>query len=145
MCWQADRVYFCDWTAPRTARGFCTDHLTSALGHGADAQPVIDDTVAVVSELVSNAVQAGCSTTEVMVALHRDHIRVTVSDNGAGEPELQHPSAEEEHGRGLHVVAHLASSWGVTHLGDEKQVWAVLAVPAPLTEMIDCAVPTRVL
>jgi hypothetical protein len=138
MCWQADRVYFCDWTAPHTARGFCTDHLTAAFGYGAEAQPAIDDTVTVVSELITNAVQSGCASTELRLDVHRDHVRVAVTDDSPGEPRLLNPGPSEERGRGLRLVDELSSSWGVTPLDHGKQVWAVVAATAPLLDGIEC-------
>lgn len=144
MCWVGRRVYFCDWGAPRQARGFCTDHLTAALGHSVDAQRVVDDAKLIVSELMTNAVNAGASTSQLDVRLHRDHLRVLVQDDAAGEPQPQPTtSARAGAGRGLQVVAHLADSWGVSYLSDAKQVWAVLDVAPELTRSVECSLPPK--
>jgi anti-sigma regulatory factor (Ser/Thr protein kinase) len=142
MCWQDHRTLFCDWGAPRLARGFCTDHLLEVLGHGGDAQDCIADVALVVSELVTNAVNAECNAVDVNVALHRDHVQVGVYDSGLGLPAMMDPESGDPHGRGLRIVDELARSWGVLPEGNGKQVWAVLAVPRELTIGMPCTVST---
>jgi anti-sigma regulatory factor (Ser/Thr protein kinase) len=139
MCKLGHRTYYCDWAAPGQARGFCTDQVTSVLGHGSVAQVVIDDVNLVVSELVTNAVRAGCSEVGLDLEVHRDRVRLTVADQAPGIPELQHPAPSDEHGRGLQLVADLSASWGVSYpqMGG-KQVWADLAVPVELTLGLVC-------
>jgi hypothetical protein len=46
-------------------------------------------------------------------------------------PDLQEPGVSEFGGRGLHIVAALADSWGVDRLEDGcKAVWAELRTPS---------------
>jgi hypothetical protein len=57
-------------------------------------------------------------------------LEVLVSDGGgATRPHPAHPSLSSIGGRGLTIVEHLCSSWGVR--GDERgtTVWAVLPAP----------------
>jgi hypothetical protein len=57
-----------------------------------------------------------------------EHIlRIEVIDAGRGSPELQRPSANSEHGRGLLLVSAMCAAWGVDTLHDgRKMVWAEL-------------------
>jgi anti-sigma regulatory factor (Ser/Thr protein kinase) len=138
MCKLGDRTYYCDWAAPAQARGFCTDEVTSVLGYGTRAQSVIDLNL-VVSELLTNAVRAGCSELDLDLQVHRNRIRVTVADQAPGLPEVQHPDSSEEHGRGPQLVTQLSSNWGISYVDPPgKQVWADLAVPVELTEDLIC-------
>ncbi|MGP3952287.1 ATP-binding protein [Streptomyces sp. 7N604] len=56
-----------------------------------------------------------------------DGVRIEVHDAADMWPEKQAPDADAEHGRGLALVAALASRWGVNErVGVGKSVWAVL-------------------
>jgi signal transduction histidine kinase len=142
MCWQAERVLFCDWAAPRQARGFCTDHLIAVLGYGVEADETITAATQIVSELVTNAVNSDCTSADIQIALHRDHVRIAVADNAAGLPVQLDPDADDPHGRGLIIVDRLARSWGTLPRADGKSVWAVISVPPQLTTGMSCTVST---
>ncbi|MEU8351232.1 MULTISPECIES: ATP-binding protein [unclassified Streptomyces] len=95
------------------------------------AQDDIDRILLVVSELATNAVQHGCVSGrcfETALVSASDHCRVEVSDFSPRRPEAQSATAEDEHGRGLRLVAALAEQ-----VGHEKRkpvgktVWARLA------------------
>jgi anti-sigma regulatory factor (Ser/Thr protein kinase) len=137
MCWEGSRTFNCDPSAARLGRGFCADHLGSVLDISAASEP-IEDAELVISELVTNAVNAGCADTQLRINLHRDHIRIYVADNGPGWPQIQRPDPEERHGRGLHIVETIADKWGVEATATGKQVWADVAIPATLTDGLDC-------
>lgn len=85
-----------------------------ALGCGAspDEALVIE---LLASELVTNAVVHGPERGHVAVrtAFRDGAFSVAVTDDGAGTPVLRDPDPTELSGRGLHVVANLASAWGV--------------------------------
>jgi anti-sigma regulatory factor (Ser/Thr protein kinase) len=132
--------YFSDWNAPKQARGFCTDHLTDALGYGHAAQAVIDDTNLVVSELITNAVSAGGSELQFELDVHHGRLRVTVRDHAPGSPQPRDAKPTDEGGRGLQLVAQLSTSWGVEYPGEGKKVWAEIAVPCELTTALLCAI-----
>lgn len=44
-------------------------------------------------------------------------------------PRPRGPDPDDEHGRGLQLVAALAAGWGVRHDGRHKIVWASLDLP----------------
>lgn len=91
----------------------------------------------VVSELVTNAVQASAMLTDpvpaaVQMWLLRDvsRVLVEVADLVAGQPAAGHPDDSDVHGRGLMIVGAVSDDWGTYALpAGGKVVWASLAAP----------------
>ncbi|MDT0612442.1 SpoIIE family protein phosphatase [Streptomyces lancefieldiae] len=118
----AVRAALADWAAlglPGTAR--LTEHL-------------IADALAVVSELVTNAVvhagtdvEVGCRLEEtgalVVEATDYHPSRAPRDDGDDGTPH-----ETPEYGRGLRLVAALSEEWGITYRPGTKTVWARLPV-----------------
>jgi transcriptional regulator with XRE-family HTH domain/anti-sigma regulatory factor (Ser/Thr protein kinase) len=102
----------------REARQFLTGIL--------DGGPATDDAVLCLSEIVSNAClhsdshEPGGKYT-VRVQLNDGTLKVEVSDSGG--PWTWHDYPDEQHGRGLLIVAQLAQAWGRT--GDAASGWTV--------------------
>src|SRR5579875_1581940 len=71
-----------------------------------------DDAELVVSELVTNATLHGEPPIRVTV-LAGDRVRVEVADEGRSAPIVLRRNTEAMTGRGLAMVAALASAWGV--------------------------------
>lgn len=91
-----------------------------AVAHLADAA------VAIVSELVSNAIEHARCGCDLRLELREGQVlRIEVFDSGRGDPELRQQGIQSERGRGLYVVSALSTSWGVQSIeGDGKVVWA---------------------
>ncbi|MFE1171081.1 ATP-binding protein [Streptomyces sp. NPDC058773] len=104
-----------------------------------------DDTVLVVSELVSNALRHGFPPAgpgdegtpapvpfcNAWLALTRQETTVlcAVSDAGPGAPVIRPQSVLAESGRGLHIVDLLSDSWGWTPPDRSgKTVWASMSM-----------------
>ena len=122
------------------ARHFVRDRLVEW-----DADELIDDTLLAISELVTNAILHARSTIEVRLDLGEDRLRVEVQDRSArpvlldsvvagvvdeplgagvdGRPEIPSLDDETSTGRGLFIVASVASALGehLDHAG--KTVW----------------------
>jgi anti-sigma regulatory factor (Ser/Thr protein kinase) len=115
-----DRVKLTSEThAPRAARRFVDETLRR--WECSDALETIE---LLVSELVTNAVVHARSEPEVAVILHRDVIRVEVTDASPAQPERRSPDVYEPSGRGLGLVEKLAMAWGVDAAdGGGKVVW----------------------
>ena len=79
------------------------------------------------SELIANATQAGASTVSIAVAFSDDALELSVTDDGQGMPVLRSTKPDDEHGRGLQIIAGLSEDWGVRSFGPRKTVWATLA------------------
>ncbi len=92
----------------------------------------------VMSELVTNAVNAGCSKVEVTVEIHRDRVRISTKDDALGDPIPVTAGPRDEHGRGLVIVEHVSQAWGVSPEVTGKLIWADLAIPADLAITVNC-------
>jgi anti-sigma regulatory factor (Ser/Thr protein kinase) len=82
----------------------------------------------IVSELVANAVLHAGTTVELSVALRGQAIQVSVRDGSPDSVQPGRPGQSAEGGRGLLVVASLATDWGCLRTRDGKVVWA--SIPA---------------
>lgn len=133
------RYGWSDVTVPAAARAHCDSQLTSLLPDAAGRRALADTASLVVSELVTNAVAAGSSRLEVILGVHRDHIRLAVGDDAAGLPTLRGTTPTDPSGRGLAIVAALSRSWGVERSELGKHVWALLPIAAALAPMVPCS------
>ena len=102
--------------------------VSSALdGSGAN----VDDATLLASELCTNAVVHGHSVFSVTVDLFEGRVRVGVIDRSAEEPRRRRYSSTSGTGRGIAMVADLASAWGVEHVEGGKCVWFELPIDEP--------------
>lgn len=116
------RQFPCELAAPATARRFVEQTLSR---HGCQALLVHDAALAV-TEMATNAVVHGRSAFSVAVEVTDEVVRIEVRDSGpmltvAGE---RGPLASS--GRGLRLVAAVATQWGVETAADGKMLWAEL-------------------
>jgi anti-sigma regulatory factor (Ser/Thr protein kinase) len=112
------------------ARGRIATELREAGLHPA----AVSDAALVTSELLSNAILHARPLPEACIRvswlLTATTVEVIVSDGGsATRPRASRPSLSSIGGRGLGIVEHLCTSWGVR--ADERgtTVWAVLPAP----------------
>ena len=103
-------------------------------GDGLDAPELIDDVVLLASELCENAVLHAGTAFELAVVADDDEVTVAVTDRGPGSLELhlaeprQRYGRAATHGRGLSLVARLATTWGTRHEADGRHtVWFAFA------------------
>jgi anti-sigma regulatory factor (Ser/Thr protein kinase) len=115
-------------TAAGRARRLVTE-LLAAWGRAEDA----DVARLLVSEAVTNAVRfigsRPCLRLDVIAQV--DRLRIIVADGTAVRPVLRAPKDTEEAGRGMQLIATLATEWGVLDTTQDhspgKQVWFELA------------------
>ena len=117
---------------------------------------LVDDTLIVVSELVTNAVVHAGTDVELLCRFDPDdrtaaapgstpgsgrlvvevsdhHPSRVVRDEDAERPYLvERPYGAAEYGRGLRLVAALSEAWGITYRAGTKTVWARLSVDGTL-------------
>lgn len=118
-------VLVCRATAPAHARDWWR-HAALAVGLEPD-EDVAADLELCLSELVANGTQAGAETLNIAVAFRDDVLELSVTDDAPGMPVLRTTQPDDEHGRGLQVIASLCQDWGVRSFGPRKTVWATLA------------------
>ena len=140
MCWSETQTYRAEPSTPATARRFIGACLRQALGEQPRVMAVTDDAALAVSELVTNAINAGATTVTVGLMIHHDHLRLAVSDNAAGIPQMRTPSPHATGGRGLRITAQLARDWGTATTRDGKQVWAELSLEPTTTTTLNCTI-----
>ena len=89
--------------ARRTVAGLCMDLDTE----------VVEVAQLLTTELVTNALKHGRG--DIILAITRDDcdLRVDVTDDGPGTPQIGSGGPDELGGRGLMVVEALATMWGV--------------------------------
>lgn len=117
----------------RLARRLVRYHLHGwGIPYGSD----LSETVALVAaELAANAATHGRvpgRDFQLRMLLRADGVRVEVSDTRTecGPPEKPElPSPDAESGRGLVLVAALATRWGVESRAVGKTVWALVGLP----------------
>jgi anti-sigma regulatory factor (Ser/Thr protein kinase) len=108
--------------------------LAADLREAGTMAAAIGDAALVLSELLSNAIRHARPlpgrTVRVAWTLADGSLRVSVSDGGGStRPHAGHPRPSSLGGRGLAIVEHLASRWGIRAADGEITVWAVLPAP----------------
>lgn len=124
MQWSHDR----DWSGMPNdvsqARRFVADHL---LEH--ELNELVDDARVLVSELATNAVIHAGTAFRVTLSRYDGHVQIMVAD-GRPMPRATswHSTVHGLGGRGLNIIDHLSSDWGViTNIDGGKSVWATLS------------------
>jgi anti-sigma regulatory factor (Ser/Thr protein kinase) len=85
---------------------------------------VIEDGLLLTSELVSNVVRHADTACRVRIRCRDGTIRVEVEDQGGGPLVMRTPSVDQTEGRGLRIVAAVATRWGNAVLsGGRHVVW----------------------
>jgi anti-sigma regulatory factor (Ser/Thr protein kinase) len=93
-------------------------------------QPLREETLLLLSELVTNALLHGRQPGEVRLSRDRRHLTLEVHDGASTLPRRVRPREDDEHGRGLLLVSLVAQRWGTRPTPQGKAVWCVLEVPA---------------
>jgi anti-sigma regulatory factor (Ser/Thr protein kinase) len=119
--------YACGKGSPSHARRFCSDVLQRALGDNSHSREVIDDAELIVSELVTNAIDADCGGAELTVTVEDGRVRIEVDDDAHGLPQPAPARPSDDRGRGLAIVAALSTRWGYEKKARGKLVWAELS------------------
>ncbi len=113
-----------DTDAIPRARRFTTQSLAGV------AEGVVDDAELIVAELVTNALLHGRPPVTLRLLPLPDRVRIEVEDRGRQAPVRPRQTTDAMTGRGLFLVAALATGWGVAQAPRGKIVWAELATSA---------------
>lgn len=117
----------CHTGAPSAARRWTADRLRAELGDRSSVPDVIEDAVLCVSELVTNAVHAGCTHMRLELSVEPHGVRVGVEDDAPGRPARRAAGVGDRTGRGLALVEAVSRRWGVDIVERGKLVWAEFA------------------
>ncbi len=112
-----------DETAVAEARHLVTSYLRE---RGMPA-PLVADAALATSELVTNAVLHGRPPVELRLRIEAADVLIEVRDRATYQPRKLRPDEEDEHGRGLQIVAALSARWGTRPTEHGKAVWCVLS------------------
>jgi anti-sigma regulatory factor (Ser/Thr protein kinase) len=75
-------------------------------------------------ELLTNAVQHGGGQFRLAASVKESKLRVVVSDHFTSVPVTVYPSGHDwERGRGMTIVAAMATNWGIERAGSDKSIW----------------------
>ena len=108
-----------DRTSPHEARRF----MARTLGAWDQDVGLVDTVVLLLTELVTNVLVHTDGTPAVRVNLLADHVHVEVLDPDPTPVRTGPLDPHATSGRGLHLVAALASAWGSVRVGAGKVVW----------------------
>ncbi len=102
--------------------------VAAAIDEWGIAADVRSDVQLIVSELVTNAIRYGAPPMECRVRCEDRRIVIDVSDGGDKRPRVRPFDPGAPNGRGLHLVAGLAASWGVRPTGAGKSIWCTVPI-----------------
>jgi anti-sigma regulatory factor (Ser/Thr protein kinase) len=91
--------------------------------HEGQAGSAADDAATLVSELATNALLHARTTFTVEVQLLGEVVRIGVVDLSAAAPRVRDYGSDATTGRGMRLVATMATRWGVERNDDGKMVW----------------------
>jgi hypothetical protein len=90
-----------------------------------------DDAVAIVSELVSNAVLHARTDSVLRLELRRQLLTVALADGNPTFPVRRPSAPTEPGGLGLGIIDTLATAWGTNSTSSGKIVWATIRIQRP--------------
>lgn len=117
----AERSFAASTSAPGEARRF----VTTTLRKWGDER-AIEDAALIVTELATNAVLHAHSGFSVTPSHPGETVRISVHDESSVPAVLGEPELASCAGRGLGLVAALATAWGTGRVAGGKKVWADL-------------------
>ncbi|MFD9938900.1 SpoIIE family protein phosphatase [Streptomyces massasporeus] len=109
--------------APARAR----EHVAALLERWGTRDVTQDNTLLLVSELVTNAVRFAEGPVTVRLIRAGHGLLCEVGDSGNGRPRLRRGDLLDNGGRGLSIVHRLTTRWGVRWTDTGKVVWAEVA------------------
>ncbi len=103
-------------------------HLVTSYLHERDLpELLVQDATLATSELVTNAFLHGQPPVELRMRIEGADVLIEVRDRATYQPRKLRPEEDDEHGRGLQIVAALAARWGTRPTENGKAVWCLLS------------------
>lgn len=110
--------------------------LVLAVVRGWDLQltsETLEELALLCSEIIANAVHHTTGPSTLTVLWTGSRLRVEVTDTAPGLPAPRGCTLNAESGRGLMLIAAIATDWGTTPTPTGKAVWFELTPPPPTT------------
>ncbi len=101
--------------------------VTSYLEERRMPTPLVLDAALATSELVTNAVLHGRPPVDLRLRIEGSDALLEVRDRATYQPRKLRPDEDDEHGRGMQIIAALAARWGTRPTEHGKAVWCVLS------------------
>lgn len=98
-----------------------------------------DDAALLVNELLANVVRHANGRGVLYMAPLGETLIVVVGDKSGRLPVVQEPDFERESGRGMNLIACVASEWGVERTKSGKYVWCSVGPYAVEARVNSCA------
>jgi len=91
----------------------------------------VDDAELVVSEIVTNAYlhAPGTDSFEMELVRRTNGVRIMLADGASVRPMIAELGSDAPSGRGMSIVAELATAWGSEEHHGGKRVWVDLDLP----------------
>jgi anti-sigma regulatory factor (Ser/Thr protein kinase) len=116
------------------APGYARRWLRDVLAQSSMSRELLEDTVLVVDELVTNAVVHAATPIVVALEFGPSGCRCSVTDRRSAGPMPRLVEGTDGSGRGLRLVDAVSSEWGVERSDVGTRVWASIA-PAAATSV----------
>ena len=94
-----------------------------------DCEELVDTACLLASELLANSVRHACDPLRLRLRRTKNELHVEVCDGSPVLPRIRTAGPDEESGRGLALLDHLASGWGILPTQEGKTVWFSLPLP----------------
>ncbi len=114
--------------------------VASALAQGGH-ESLVDVATLLVSEVVTNAILHAGTPIRLHCSWTSSCVRIEVHDRSAVLPSIRHYDPEATTGRGLALVAELATGWGIETGRDGKNLWFELGAERGEAESRQITVP----
>ncbi len=90
---------------------------------------VVEDAELLVTELASNVVKhvGEGEPATLILEWNEGRLRLEVHDTSPVSPSMNEADWDHECGRGLHLIAFVATDWGTAHTAVSKSVWCEIA------------------
>lgn len=118
-----------DLPAAPTSGALARDVLRQLCAAADLSQDTCDTALLLTTELVTNAIEHGAAPAVLDASVLDQAVRVAVADASPSSPEPRVASEFDERGRGLFLVAALASRWGTEPRPGGKAVWFEMDLP----------------
>ncbi len=112
-----------DESAVADARHLVTTYLTDR----ELPSVLVGDAALATSELVTNALLHGHPPIDLRLRIEGADVLIEVRDRATYQPRKLRPDENDEHGRGLQIVAALSTRWGTRPTEHGKAVWCLLS------------------